>query len=299
MKRIYLCLVITIAAAFGCTAAYAQDAQDIVPAQMVTTPTLSVPKEASESGLGGIVRVLIAIDASGNVTSVEDVTGPGPVCRQVKREDVTAMREAAREAAMRARFNPATRKANAVDSSMWLNFTFPSRLEEKAESGAATTALPADGNKTTVKGDINFSTANAPRADGNKYTIKGDGNFPVANTPPPDYRGPVNVGGSYPDEKAGGNIPRQIVGGVLNGKATSLPKPAYPAAARAVGASGAVTIQVLIDENGDIFSARAISGHPLLRAASALAACSSKFSPTQLSGFPVKVSGLITYNFVP
>ena len=123
----------------------------------------------------------------------------------------------------------------------------------------------------------------------------------MSNTSPPDYKGPVNVGGSESDSKtrAGGNIPKQIMGGVLNGKATSLPKPAYPAAARAVGAQGVVTIQVFIDENGEVFSAQAVTGHPLLRAAASQAACGSKFSPTQLSGVPVKVAGIITYNFVP
>ena len=90
-----------------------------------------------------------------------------------------------------------------------------------------------------------------------------------------------------------------ISGGVLNGKAYSLPKPSYPAVARAVRASGAVSIQVLIDEDGKVFSAMAVSGHPLLRAASVSAACSAEFSPTQLDGRPVRVNGVITYNFVP
>ena len=92
--------------------------------------------------------------------------------------------------------------------------------------------------------------------------------------------------------------PKQISGGVLNGKALSLPKPRYPAEARTVGASGAVTVQVLIDENGDVVSATAVSGHPLLRAAAVEAAKGAKFSPTLLEGSPVKVSGVITYNFV-
>ncbi|MEO8573960.1 MAG: energy transducer TonB [Pyrinomonadaceae bacterium] len=93
-------------------------------------------------------------------------------------------------------------------------------------------------------------------------------------------------------------IPRTISGGVLNGKATSLPKPTYPAAAQGEGASGAVTVQVLIDENGDVISASAVSGHPLLREVAVSAARSAKFSPTKLQGSPVKVSGFITYNFV-
>jgi periplasmic protein TonB len=78
-----------------------------------------------------------------------------------------------------------------------------------------------------------------------------------------------------------------------------LPKPPYPAAAKAVRASGQVNVQVLIDEDGNVVSANAVSGHPLLRAASEQAARSAKFSPTLLEGNKVKVAGIITYNFVP
>ena len=85
--------------------------------------------------------------------------------------------------------------------------------------------------------------------------------------------------------------------GVINGKATSLPKPAYPQAAKAVGASGKVDVQVTIDEYGSVVSAKAVSGHPLLKDAAERAARSAKFSPTYLSKQPVKVSGLIVYNF--
>lgn len=91
--------------------------------------------------------------------------------------------------------------------------------------------------------------------------------------------------------------PKTISGGVVNGKAISLPPPPYPAAAKAVGAKGAVSVQVLIDENGSVVSANAASGHPLLRSAAEQAARRARFRPTQLSGQPVKVSGVITYVF--
>jgi TonB family protein len=91
--------------------------------------------------------------------------------------------------------------------------------------------------------------------------------------------------------------PKMISGGILNGKAISLPHPEYPQAAAAVRASGAVSVQVTIDENGNVISAAAASGHPLLRAAAESAAREAKFSPTLLSGNPVKVSGILTYNF--
>jgi TonB family protein len=92
---------------------------------------------------------------------------------------------------------------------------------------------------------------------------------------------------------------RTISGGVLNGKATSLPKPAYPPSAKQVNASGTVMVQVLVDEKGNVVTAQAVSGHPLLRPAAVAAARQAKFSPTKLSGKPVKVSGMINYQFAP
>jgi protein TonB len=89
-----------------------------------------------------------------------------------------------------------------------------------------------------------------------------------------------------------------VSGGVLNGKAISKPQPAYPPIAKAARASGTVTVQILVDESGRVVSATAVSGHPLLQAAAVAAARQARFSPTLLSGQPVKVSGVITYNFV-
>ncbi len=88
-----------------------------------------------------------------------------------------------------------------------------------------------------------------------------------------------------------------ISGGVLNEKAISLPKPAYPPIAKAAKASGTVVVQVTVDENGNVISAHAVSGHPLLQATCAAAARAAKFPPTKLSGQPVKVNGVINYNF--
>lgn len=95
-------------------------------------------------------------------------------------------------------------------------------------------------------------------------------------------------------------VPRApISGGVLNGKATSLPKPSYPAIAKAANASGTVNVQVTVDESGNVISASAVSGHPLLRQSAVSAARGAKFRPTMLSGQPVKVTGVIVYNFAP
>jgi protein TonB len=77
-----------------------------------------------------------------------------------------------------------------------------------------------------------------------------------------------------------------------------LVQPTYPAIARAAHASGTVVVQVLIDEDGNVITAHAVSGHPLLQPSAVSAARASKFSPTKLSGQPVKVSGILQYNFV-
>lgn len=111
--------------------------------------------------------------------------------------------------------------------------------------------------------------------------------------------GPTKVDISEPPPPPAPTPPRApISGGVLNGKAISLPKPAYPPIARQAHASGTVVVQVTIDENGSVISARAVSGHPLLQAVAVNAARNARFSPTKLSGQPVKVTGVITYNFV-
>jgi TonB family protein len=103
---------------------------------------------------------------------------------------------------------------------------------------------------------------------------------------------------SLPPEETNSSS-RTISGGVLNGKAISLPKPAYPPIAKQVKASGSVVVQVVVDEKGNVVTARPVSGHPLLHAPAVAAARTAKFSPTKVSGKPVRVSGVITYNFTP
>ena len=89
-----------------------------------------------------------------------------------------------------------------------------------------------------------------------------------------------------------------IIGGVLNGKAVSLSVPKYPKEARKAHDSGQVRVQVLIDEQGIVISTKAIEGPDSLREAAVNAARQSRFTPTRLMGQPVKVNGVIIYNFV-
>jgi TonB family protein len=119
---------------------------------------------------------------------------------------------------------------------------------------------------------------------------------------PGDYT--LKSGGPMSAENTGGiatvtsvRTTGAISAGVLNGKAISLPRPPYPPIARAAHADGSVTVEITIDEDGNVVAARAVSGHPLLQAASVAAARNAKFTPTKLSGQAVKVQGVLVYTF--
>lgn len=201
-------------------------------------PKPAYPHDLRTAGIQGTVQVAVTIDEEGNVIAAEPLIGAERTHVVKADRDVESpvetlaepphplLQEAAREAAMKARFSP--------------------------------TML--SGVPVKVKGIITY-------------------NFVVGEPDEPD-------------------ISKSISGGILNGKAIELPAPEYPPAAKAVRASGTVTIQILINENGDIESAKAVSGHPLLRAAATEAALKARFSPTVLEGVPVRVTGILTYNFV-
>lgn len=84
----------------------------------------------------------------------------------------------------------------------------------------------------------------------------------------------------------------------LNYDATELGAAKYPAAARAVKASGVVLVHVIVNEAGQIESAEAVSGHPLLRMAAKQAAAKSTFKPTLVAEKAIKRQGFIAYSFV-
>lgn len=161
-----------------------------------------------------------------------------------------------------------------------------SRVAPKEISAKASDVPPVRRGVTTVIGS-NDSNASAPMpaGPGSGTVVSAPARVNIAEEPPPPAPTPT---------------PRTapISGGVLNGKAISLPKPQYPPIARAAHAAGTVVVQVTIDENGSVISARAVSGHPLLQAVAVAAARNARFSPTKLSGQPVKVTGVIQYNFV-
>jgi TonB family protein len=194
---------------------------------------------------------------------------------------------------------PAASNRERTPMSVRTNIIAPTTDPTKVPKGTSVTGEkvpPVTPGLPVRRGNINadFGSGGTGRAgvgnifgDGNG---SGDGNARnggelVADTPPPAMKKTE----SKPATKSMG---------VVNGMATYLPKPIYSAIAKAGRASGTVTVQVLIDEHGKVVSARALSGNALLLRESVQAAYQARFTPTLLSQQPVKVSGVITYNFV-
>jgi protein TonB len=92
--------------------------------------------------------------------------------------------------------------------------------------------------------------------------------------------------------------PVRLTSTILTGKTLEKPAPPYPPIAKAANVQGTVAVQIVIDEQGHVISAKATGGHPLLLNAAVQAAYRARFTPTILGGQPVKVTGSITYNFV-
>jgi len=102
---------------------------------------------------------------------------------------------------------------------------------------------------------------------------------------------------SQPRREADPERGTRVMASVLQGHATKRVQPNYPADAKKARLAGSVVVEVTVDEAGRVINAHDICGPGLLIGAAVTAAREWVFSPTQLSGVPVKVIGTITFNF--
>ena len=144
----------------------------------------------------------------------------------------------------------------------------------------------ADNRKSTSMTVLPAATSNVNKLVAatpvDTKTVETDSNVVSIDEPPPPRPRPIL---------------KPVSGGVLNGTALTLPPPIYPDAAKRMRTSGTVTVEVVLDESGKVVSAIATSGPTMLRDSAVQAALKARFSPTKLSGQPVKVSGVINYKF--
>ncbi|MBO0720865.1 MAG: energy transducer TonB [Blastocatellia bacterium] len=130
---------------------------------------------------------------------------------------------------------------------------------------------------------------------GTKIGLNGNGPAETAPPEPPAPPAPPRKIEPAPEVKPG---PSRVSEGVLQGIAIKKVKPSYPVIAKQVHAGGSVQVQVTIAEDGHVLEANIISGNSLLRNAALEAARQWLFSPTTLGKVPVKVQGILTFNFV-
>jgi protein TonB len=240
-------------------------------------------------GIALAVGSILWYDARLEAQNLELMTMVAPVPVQEAQPEQQQQRQEAKPAAASEDRQVATRTefvASNLD---------PTRVPEKVSAVASKVPpVPPGGAVLSSR-----NTDPVGGSSGPAVPIGGGGGGPIGGTAPPK---PVVVADDPepppPTPKPTPPPPRApISGGVLNGKAISKPAPPYPAVAKAARASGTVVVQITVDESGKVISAAAVSGHPLLRQAAVQAAYQARFSPTLLSGQPVKVTGTITYNF--
>ena len=234
---------------------------------------------AKVRGKGATAKLTLVGDkvVQGNQGREYRLTIQGPPADNAPAASKPALSGTAHVVATRKRFYAvvflSNKKEEELQDQFLSSFLIPERIAPPAAVAAQPPAQPTQTPNTEVKTpptDADATAAETPPAVG-----PGESNDP----PRPRKRGP-------------------IAGGVLNGKAISLPPPEYPPAARAAGVAGIVVVRITIDEYGNVISAQAVSGPPALHQASVNAALMAKFAPTSLVGEPVQVTGVVTYNFV-
>ncbi len=183
-----------------------------------------------------------------------------------------------------------------------------SPVDRNITESVRTTAIAQTNDPTRVPDNLGTKASDVPPVTGAFHL--GDRNVDPPTTASNNSTGCITCTGTAPTVKVDDTTTpptppvvkpptiRNVSTGVLLAQAISLPQPPYPAMAKQIHVQGAVTVQILVNEEGKVISAQTMSGHPMLLAAAKEAATRARFTPTKLSGVPVKVQGLITYNFV-
>jgi periplasmic protein TonB len=175
-----------------------------------------------------------------------------------------------------------TKKDEALEEKFLSSFELPERQAEPPKTSASVQGEQVNSEEPTVQ-----------RADAREKPVGAEGETnPTAGTE--NTTDPAGTAGAANNQQQPNQKRGPISGGMLNGKAIYLPQPEVPAG----DASGVVLVAIMIDEQGSVVEARAVSGPQHLHAAALNAARLARFTPTLLLGEPVRVSGTLSFNFV-
>jgi Gram-negative bacterial TonB protein C-terminal len=175
-----------------------------------------------------------------------------------------------------------TKKDEALEEKFLSSFVLPERQIEQPKVDVSGNVA---GNTNEQVLDPNAPKQNQPQNEADPNQQPGTENKAEPATPQV---------ATNPQSKDGQQKRGPIAGGMLNSKAIYLPVPEVPPGE----ASGVVLVSIIVDEQGTVIEAKAVSGPAHLQPAAVAAARLARFSPTLLMGEPVKVSGTLSYNFV-
>ena len=177
-----------------------------------------------------------------------------------------------------------TKKDEALEEKFLSSFVLPERQIEQPKVDVSGANANTAANEQVLPDTPNAQQPSQTENDPNQAPGTGNRTEPGA-TNNQQNPGQQNQG----DKKKG-----PINGGMLNSKAIYLPVPEAPSSE----ASGVVLVAIVVDEQGSVIEARAVSGPAALHPAAVTAARLARFTPTVLMGEPVRVSGTLSYNFV-
>lgn len=207
--------------------------------------------------------------------------------------------EARQEPARRAETRPATGPARANQIATRTEISMHSPYADRVARADTPEVRPgqavrlADFNSNPVEVGVPVGP-HTPGVTGSPFgTTREVGPVVTGAAEPPPVIKPTPAPTLRPNDK-----PVPLASSIISSKAVEKPAPPYPPIAKVAGVQGPVAVQIVVDEQGRVVSARATSGNPLLQPAAVQAAYRARFTPTLLGGQPVKVTGSITYNFV-
>ncbi|MEW6212838.1 MAG: TonB family protein, partial [Acidobacteriota bacterium] len=174
----------------------------------------------------------------------------------------------------------------------WIAFNKDSQGDVAVQTPASEPVAEAQ-DQSTANAPTTSVPAISPYTEAKRASSESKKQTPEIKEPPRSESKPEQ---KPPSPKETPRVIR-VSGVVLQRSALVRVKPEYPPMARAANATGTVVVEILIDENGRVKSAKAVSGHPLLKQAAESAAKGWKFAPTLIAGTPVKVTGTITFTF--
>jgi periplasmic protein TonB len=175
-------------------------------------------------------------------------------------------------------------------------FMAPKQLPPKIADPKTVTSLPTIVRRGPMIAGVPDINGNGRTDIPNSFqNDNGDGN--TAPPPPPSPAPTPKITPTPAPTPKTPDIVR-MTSEMVTGKAVRKVQPPYPQIARAARAQGTVPVQITISEEGRVLDASVVGGNPLLRDAARQAALQWVFSPTVLNGKNVKVSGVISFNFI-